>query len=89
MKQFYFFLLREHKSKAEALRLAKLEFLHSKSALNHPKYWAAFVLNGDGAQPIARFVPWQALLMPIPIFALLVLLVQALITRKHRAGWKA
>lgn len=86
MKQFYFFLLREHKSKAEALRLAKLEFLHSRNALSHPKYWAAFVLNGDGAWPIARFIPWQALLMPIPILALLVLLVRASITRRRRIG---
>jgi len=86
MKQFYFFLLRQHKAKAEALRLAKLEFLHSRSALSHPRYWAAFVLNGDGAMPIARFIPWQALLMPIPILALLVLFARVLITSKHRTG---
>jgi len=56
MKQFYFFLLKEHKSKAEALRLTKLEFLHSGTALSHPRYWAAFVLNGDGAEPVPSFV---------------------------------
>jgi tetratricopeptide (TPR) repeat protein len=83
MKQFYFFLLREHKTKAEALRLAKLEFLHSGTFLSHPRYWAAFVLNGDGAEPVPRFLPWQALLIPLPVIALLVLLVLRL--RRSRA----
>jgi CHAT domain-containing protein len=73
MRQFYFFLLKEHKPKAEALRLAKLEFLHSKNALSHPRFWAAFVLNGDGAKPVPRFIPWQMLLMPVPILALALL----------------
>jgi CHAT domain-containing protein/tetratricopeptide (TPR) repeat protein len=86
MKQFYFFLLKEHKSKAESLRLAKLKFLRSKGALSHPRYWAAFVLNGDGATPVPTFIPWQALLMPIPILALLALGARALITRRRRIG---
>ena len=74
MKQFYFFLLRKHKPRAEALRLAKLEFLHSETALNHPRYWAAFVLNGDGVDPVPEFIPWQAVLIPIPVLVLVVLL---------------
>jgi hypothetical protein len=69
MKHFYFYLLKWHKSKAEALRLTKVEFLHSGTALSHPKYWAAFVLNGDGAEPAPRFIPWQALAIPVPIIA--------------------
>ncbi|HLY97507.1 MAG TPA: CHAT domain-containing protein [Candidatus Angelobacter sp.] len=73
MKQFYFFLLKKHKPKAEALRLAKLEFLHSGTALSHPRYWAAFVLNGEGAEPVPEFIPWQAMLIPIPVLALGVL----------------
>ena len=73
MKQFYFFLLKQHKPKAEALRLAKLEFLHSGTALNHPRYWAAFVLNGDGVEPVPRFIFWQAVLIPIPLLVLVVL----------------
>ncbi len=76
MKQFYFFLLKEHKPKAEALRLAKLQFLHSQTALSHPRYWAAFVLNGDGATPVPRFIPWQALSMPVPILVLAVLFIR-------------
>ncbi len=69
MQHFYYFLLKKHKSKSEALRLTKLEFLHSGSTLSHPRYWAAFVLNGDGTEPVPRFIPWQLLAMPIPIIA--------------------
>jgi hypothetical protein len=72
MQHFYFYLLKKHQSKAEALRLTKLEFLHSGTELNHPRYWAAFVLNGDGAEPVPRFIPWQVLEIPIPIIALAV-----------------
>ena len=61
MKQFYYLLLKEHKSKAEALRLTKLKFLHSGTELSHPRYWAAFVLNGDGSEPVPRFISWQIL----------------------------
>ena len=69
MKQFYFFLLKKHKSKAEALRLTKLEFLRSGSELSHPRFWAAFVLNGDGIEPVPWFIPWQALLSPLLVLA--------------------
>jgi CHAT domain-containing protein len=72
MQHFYFYLLKKHQSKAEALRLTKLEFLHSGTELNHPRYWAAFVLNGDGAEPVPRFIPWQVLAIPIPIIVLAV-----------------
>lgn len=75
MQQFYYFLLKQHKSKAEALRLAKLEFLHSGTELSHPRYWAAFVLNGEGAEPVPRFIPWQLLAMPVPVLALVLFLV--------------
>jgi CHAT domain-containing protein/Tfp pilus assembly protein PilF len=47
MKQFYYFAVAKRMPKAEALRLAKLKFLHSKGTLQHPRYWAAFVLNGE------------------------------------------
>jgi len=84
MQQFYYFLLKKHKSKAEALRLAKLEFLHSGTELSHPRYWAAFVLNGDGSEPVPRFIPWQLLVMPIPILALAVFLFFRLRRKKLR-----
>lgn len=69
MQHFYFYLLKKQKSKAEALRLTKLDFLHSGTELSHPRYWAAFVLNGDGAEPVPRFISWQVLAIPVPIVA--------------------
>jgi CHAT domain-containing protein len=69
MQQFYYFLLKKHKPKAEALRLAKLEFLRSGTELSHPRYWAAFVLNGEGSEPVPRFIPWQLFAIPIIVLA--------------------
>ena len=57
MKQFYA-ALAAGESKAAALRSAKLTFLNSNSALANPQIWAAFVLNGDGSQPLPRAVTW-------------------------------
>jgi CHAT domain-containing protein len=69
MQQFYYQLLKRHQTKAEALRLTKLEFLQSGGELSHPKYWAAFVINGDGNAPVPRFIPWQLLLLPVLLLA--------------------
>lgn len=84
MKQFYYFLLKQHQPKAEALRLTKLAFLRSGTQLSHPKYWAAFVLNGDGAEPVPRFVPWQMLALPVLVL-LAALLVGWQVAAKRRA----
>jgi CHAT domain-containing protein len=65
MKHFYFYLLKKHKSKAEALRLTKLEFIGSGTDLSHPRFWAAFVLNGDGMETVPRFMSWQTVLLPL------------------------
>ena len=82
MQQFYYYLLKKHKTKAEALRLTKLEFLHAGGELGHPKFWAAFVLNGEGREPVPRFLPWQAIIAPILlIFALIIVIIQL---RKRR-----
>ncbi len=78
MKQFYFGLSRGQ-SKAEALRSAKLAFLRSGSKLAHPKYWAPFVLSGDGQSPISPVTPWSAI---IAIAAVLILSAGFLIARK-------
>jgi CHAT domain-containing protein/Flp pilus assembly protein TadD len=59
MKQFHYFLLQKNESKAEALRLAKLKFIHSESRFNHPAVWAAFVLNGEGLTPVPRVLSWK------------------------------
>ncbi len=58
MKQFYYFLARGE-PKADALRSAKLQLLHSHSALAQPRYWSTFLLYGDGWDPCARFLPWS------------------------------
>jgi CHAT domain len=75
MQQFYYFLLKKHHTKAEALRLTKLEFLRSGTELSHPRYWAAFVLNGDGDSPVPRFLSWQLLLVAVLLTVALALLV--------------
>ncbi len=60
MQQFYYELARGE-SKEEALRTAKLRFIGSSSRLREPQYWAAFVLNGDGAGSIARAISWTTI----------------------------
>ncbi len=53
MKSFYQHLS-EGQRKSEALRSAKLEFIHStRSDTKHPFYWGAFVTMGDDS-PIVR-----------------------------------
>jgi CHAT domain-containing protein/tetratricopeptide (TPR) repeat protein len=89
MQHFYFYLLKKHKSKSEALRLTKLEFLHSGTALSHPRYWAAFVLNGGGAEPVPRFIPWQVLAIPVPLVALAVFIYLRVRRRKKFAAQTA
>ncbi len=70
MKLFYSALSRG-KTKAQALRIAKLAFLHSGTELADPKYWAAFILTGDGADPVPLSPPGSAML---GLFALLLIL---------------
>lgn len=85
VNQFYFFLLKRHKSKAEALRLAKLEFLHSGTGLSHPRYWAAFVLTGEGDKTIPTYLPWQAIVLPIPAAIALAVLAWHFWRRSRRS----
>lgn len=61
MTQLYYFIA-QGQSKAEALRSAKLRFLRSQTVLAQPRYWAAFVLNGDGWNPSRRIMPWSVLI---------------------------
>lgn len=89
MQQFYYFLLKKQKTKAEALRLAKLEFLHSGSELSHPRYWAAFVLNGEGSEPVPRFIPWQLLVLPVPLLAFVVFLLFRVRRRERVAAGRS
>jgi CHAT domain-containing protein len=71
MQQFYYFALKKGQSKAEALRSAKLKFLRSGTKLENPAYWAAFVLNGDGAESVPKVLSW----MELAAFATAILLV--------------
>lgn len=52
-------------AKAEALRAAKIYFLHSNSTLSSPRYWAAFVLNGDGWNSTTRVISWSFILLAV------------------------
>ncbi len=61
MKQFYF-ALAQGQSEAVALRWAKLQFLHSRLDWSHPRYWAGYVLNGNGRERLPRVVPWSVFL---------------------------
>src|SRR5262245_13202451 len=83
MKQFYFFLA-SGESKASALRRAKLEFLHSSLAWSQPRYWAGYVLNGDGTERLPRVIPWSAI-VGVP---LLIAIAVGAIAYKRRAGSK-
>src|SRR5256885_11020969 len=65
-----YFELNRGKPKAEALRLAKLRFLGSGTALRHPRYWAAFILTGDGPSPIPRVLSWSMLLGAVGVLLL-------------------
>jgi CHAT domain-containing protein len=42
----------------ESLRAAKLAMLRDGGRLQHPYYWAAFVVTGDGAAPVPVRPGW-------------------------------
>jgi tetratricopeptide (TPR) repeat protein len=78
MKQFYF-ALASGRSEAAALQWAKLQFVHSPLAWSHPRYWAGYVLTGDGSGHLSPGVPWS-LLVGVP--ALLACVAAALYLRR-------
>ncbi len=71
MKQFYYELA-QGQSKASALRSAKLRFLRSNSRLAEPRYWAAFILNGNGSAAVPRAIPWSYCLAAAALVILIV-----------------
>jgi CHAT domain-containing protein len=84
MKQFYYFLA-NGQTKSQALRSAKLRFLHSQSRLAAPQFWSAFVLNGDGWDSCVRFVPWSLVLGAAGIVLLIGgIWIKALSRRRQR-----
>src|SRR5580698_117711 len=84
MRQFYYFAMAENLPKAEALRLAKLKFLHSNANLANPAVWAAFVLNGDGLTPLPRVISWAQLIAGFVIALLLIVIVARLWSGRRR-----
>jgi CHAT domain-containing protein len=86
MKQFYYFALQRGEPKAEALRSAKLKFLHSGTALANPAHWAAFVLNGDGLSPLPTFVSWRMISAAALVFTVLGISVVLLLRLWCRRG---
>jgi tetratricopeptide (TPR) repeat protein len=84
MRQFYYFAMVENLPKAEALRLAKLKFLHSNSSLANPAVWAAFVLNGDGLTPLPRVISRTELIAGFAIALLLLAIVVLLWSGRRR-----
>jgi CHAT domain-containing protein len=74
MQTFYQHLAKGE-AKTEALRAAKLSFLRESGPRSQPRYWAAFVLNGDGQAPIRPVFPWTwiaamafAIAVPVTVF---------------------
>jgi CHAT domain-containing protein/Flp pilus assembly protein TadD len=81
MQQFYYFALKKHQPLAEAMRSAKLKFLHTRGSLQDPAHWASFVINGDGQEPLARFVSWRELIAAAILGVLIVVFAFRLLLR--------
>lgn len=58
LMRFFYQELSAGRTKSDALREAKLRFLRVNSSARHPAYWAAFVLTGDGWNPLTPVIPW-------------------------------
>ncbi|MCU1232135.1 MAG: Tetratricopeptide 2 repeat protein, partial [Candidatus Solibacter sp.] len=74
MRLFYQRLSRGE-TKAEALRGAKLEFLHAGGEFALPRYWAAFLLNGDGQTAIPPVYSWGWFAAPALLAAALLIVI--------------
>ncbi len=85
MQQFYYFAMQQHQPKAQALRSAKLRFLHSGTPLANPVYWAAFVLNGNGADPVPRFLSWTEITV-VPVAVVVIGVLVAMGRSRYRRG---
>ncbi len=72
LMEYFYKGLSEGKSKTEALRNAKLEYLRNTddNLLRHPYYWAAFVVSGD-VSPIAETHYWWYIGAGVAFFVVL------------------
>jgi CHAT domain len=68
--QVFYHHLQRGEPRDEALRRAKLRFLNDRSAVADPHYWAAFVLTGDGLNPVARAITWPTIVLAVTMFAI-------------------
>lgn len=82
METFYHHL-RRGVARDEALRRAKLRFLHGETTLADPHLWAAFVLTGDGLRPVPWAVTWT--LASIVVLAVAMCAFLYLYWRRSRA----
>jgi CHAT domain-containing protein/tetratricopeptide (TPR) repeat protein len=83
MRVFYHHLQRGS-SRAEALRRAKLRFIGSGGPLADPHYWAAFVLTGEGLQPVSTAMRWSSIIA-IGVAALVWIIAVAIGVRRWRS----
>ena len=82
--QSFYTLLGAGTTKAAALRQAKLSFLNSGKELAQPRYWAAFVLAGEGQAPIRPLLSWAWIVVPVVAAAgVIVLLLRVHHHRRH------
>ncbi|HYU46522.1 MAG TPA: CHAT domain-containing tetratricopeptide repeat protein [Terriglobales bacterium] len=86
MKQFYYYVLEQHRPKGEALRYAKLKFLRSGTPLENPAHWAAFVLNGDALDALPVFVSWSQIAGATSVAVAVILVFSAAFRRQSRQG---
>ncbi len=88
MLSFYRFL-EKGRSKSEALRMAKIEFLkeNKNTVLSHPYYWSGFVINGN-SDPIQIGKPTNILWW---LFAasLLIIIVVAIKRKRNKSIQKS
>jgi tetratricopeptide (TPR) repeat protein len=71
--------------KGEALRRAKVALMHSGTEIAEPRFWAAFVLTGDGraAVPLRG---WSILIVPIAGVTVAAAVVAAIVRRWRAAS---
>jgi CHAT domain-containing protein len=84
MVDFYKFL-KSGRSKSEALRLAKLNFLDNNTnpELKHPYYWSGFVINGN-TEPISIGNGWAYRIYAIT--GILIFLAAGYLYRRNRGS---
>ncbi len=88
MQQFYYQVSRGN-AVSDALREAKLRFLHSKSGFRHPAYWAAFVATGQAGVPVELPVSWGATVSGLLVVTLAFAGVGLFLSRHRRKRERA